>query len=280
MFILRLFTRNSVKIFRSVLCSHSSRIWIGNLAIILTSTTCHISDRNMQYRLNLDFDHIVRKSSRAKRIIFNATIRDGIEIVIPKSMDTSFLPDVLEKNRSWIQKQSAWVSDMRQLLKPNQIHLRLLNKTWEVNYVPNHPGNDPWVEYESLLTVSNTDCEPMEVPRVLDNWLHSVAKNALPKLLHQESTNTQLSYDRVTIRKARTRWGSCSSKGSISLNRNLMFLPPQLVRYVLIHELCHTQHLNHSIHFWQLFEKLYPGARSMNHHVRKATDLVPSWAKY
>ena len=280
MFISRLFTLNSVKIFRSDLCSQSSRIWIGNLAIILTSTTCHISDRNMQYRRTLDFDYIIRKSSRAKRIIFNATIRDGIEIVIPKSMDTSFLPDVLEKNRSWIQKQSAWVSAMRLSLNPNQIHLRLLNKTWEVNYVPHQQGNNPWVEHGSLLTVSNTDRELMEVPRVLDSWLHSVAKNALPKLLHQESTNTQLSYDRVTIRKARTRWGSCSSKGSISLNRNLMFLPPQLVRYVLIHELCHTQHLNHSIHFWQLFEKLYPGARSMNHHVRKATDLVPSWAKY
>ena len=234
----------------------------------------------MQYRLNLDFDYIVRKSSRAKRIIFNATIRDGIEIVIPKSMDTSFLPAVLEKNRSWIQKQSAWVSAMRLSLNPNQIHLRLLNKTWEVNYVPHQQGNNPWVEYDSLLTVSNTDSEPMEVPRILDRWLHSVAKNTLPTLLHQESTNTQLSYDRVTIRKAKTRWGSCSSKGSISLNRNLMFLPPKLVRYVLIHELCHTQQLNHSIHFWQLFEKLYPGARSMNHHVRKATDLVPSWAKY
>ncbi|GIT69729.1 MAG: hypothetical protein Ct9H300mP27_08330 [Chloroflexota bacterium] len=61
----------------------------------------------MQYRLSPDFDYIIRKSSRAKRIIFNATIRDGIEIVIPKSMDTRFLPAVLEKNRSWIPKKKV-----------------------------------------------------------------------------------------------------------------------------------------------------------------------------
>ena len=234
----------------------------------------------MQYKFNLDFDHTIRQSSRAKRIIINVTIRDGIEVVVPKLMDTRCVPDVLEKNQAWLQKQMKWITEMRQSLMPNEIYLAALNQSWAVKYLPDQGGKESFIEEGSLLKIRGPNVEPMEIVSILNKWLHSVAKSTLTALLNQESNNKHLPFHRVTIRRAKTRWGSCSSIGSISLNRNLMFLPPELVRYVVIHELCHTQQLNHSIHFWKLFEELYPGARALNKQVKKATDLIPAWAKY
>ncbi len=64
--------------------------------------------------------------------------------------------------------------------------------------------------------------------------------------------------NRVSIRNMRTRWGSCSSQGNISISYIVGFLPPELRDYVLIHEICHLTHLNHSKQFWQLVSRADP----------------------
>ncbi len=66
------------------------------------------------------------------------------------------------------------------------------------------------------------------------------------------------SYTRITIRDQRTRWGSCSSTGTLSFNYRLMFAPPRVLDYVVVHELCHLTHMNHSREFWSLVASVQP----------------------
>jgi hypothetical protein len=82
----------------------------------------------------------------------------------------------------------------------------------------------------------------------------------------------------VQVRLQRTRWGSCSSTGSVSLNAGLLFLAPELVRYLLIHELCHMIAMNHGRKFWRAVERFEPGCHELDRRLAEAWGEIPIWA--
>ena len=92
-------------------------------------------------------------------------------------------------------------------------------------------------------------------PEIDETALRRRAQSALPARLAQLARQHGFQYSGITIRKSRTRWGSCSSKKSINLSLYLMMLPDHLIEYVLLHELCHTVQMNHSPAFWALLDR-------------------------
>lgn len=84
--------------------------------------------------------------------------------------------------------------------------------------------------------------------------LRRIAKQRLPIFLEEASRKTGLRYNRLTIRQTRSRWGSCTREGNISLSLFLVTLPDDLIEFVCIHELCHTVHPNHSAEFHALVD--------------------------
>jgi len=107
-------------------------------------------------------------------------------------------------------------------------------------------------------------------PEIDETALRRRAQSVLPARLAELAQLHGFQYSGVKIRKSRSRWGSCSTKKSISLSLYLMLLPEHLIEYVLLHELCHTVQMNHSPAFWNLLDKCTQNkARGLRKEIRK-----------
>ena len=103
---------------------------------------------------------------------------------------------------------------------------------------------------EATLSVKGNLKDRYQIALAMRKWLGDRAREHLVPWLDALSEAFNLPFDEVLVKGQTTRWGSCSSQKTISINRNLLFLPPSLVRYVFIHELVHTIQLDHSPKFW------------------------------
>ena len=111
-------------------------------------------------------------------------------------------------------------------------------------------------------------------------WLRERAKEVFVPWIGKVSDELGLTFADVTVRRQRSRWGSCSSAQRISLNCALLFVEPRLVRYLFIHELCHTRHLNHSRAFWRLVARFEPDYEVREAALAQAWRMVPGWVCY
>jgi len=95
-----------------------------------------------------------------------------------------------------------------------------------------------------------------------------VARKVLCRRIGELAQLHNFVYNRISIRKQKTRWGSCSSKNNINLNMNLLHLPSELMDYVLLHELVHTRVKNHSNDFWDELDTVVPNARIIDRKLK------------
>ena len=144
---------------------------------------------------------------------------------------------------------------------PEEIKSLALDLTWRVLACPDEMKSVVVRETSATTLVMHGATDDADACQTaLKGWLTHKAEDHLIPWLKRVSDEIGLSYSAVSIRQQQTRWGSCSGRPLISLTARLLFLPPELVTYVLVHELLHTKHLNHSPRFWRLVES-YLSAR-------------------
>lgn len=104
----------------------------------------------------------------------------------------------------------------------------------------------------------NADVPKDAATLALEKRYRNAAKEYIPKRVEYYHQFTGGSFNKITIRDQKTRWGSCSANGTLSFNYRLMLAPPKVLDYVVVHELCHLTHMNHSKAFWDMVASILP----------------------
>jgi hypothetical protein len=214
----------------------------------------------------------LRVSRRARYAKLQIKPYGGLEVVIPTRFPRHQVPQLVEKHANWIRRQLEKQAALCESIElPRQISLAFDQSTTRIAYASDNISADSGPH----LHIAATDYHGRV--KMLRAWLRKKAWTDFPAMLESVALRTGLGYRKLGIRSQKTRWGSCSIRGSISLNDQLLFLPRATVEYLMIHELCHTRYLNHSRAFWELVEVHCPGFHQHERQLNQARHIIPQW---
>lgn len=224
----------------------------------------------------------IKKNPRAKRVLVKLVPGRGLEVVVPKRFDTSQVPEILDEKRAWIDRTRARMeangTDLSGRLPdlPEIIEFRAAGREYQVHYL-DRPGRISVTENASRLMVRGPLDDQAAILEGMRKFALRKAREVLLPRLDAMSDRLGMEYSAMRVRRQKTRWGSCSGKGTISLNAKLLFLPVELVDHLLLHELCHTRHLNHSGKYWKLVARHEPDFVRLEDDLKHGGRYVPPW---
>jgi predicted metal-dependent hydrolase len=217
----------------------------------------------------------VRVSSRARRLTARVHIGGRVEIVVPVGVNARAVRDFVQRFTPWIDRKVAAMQSFAEPTAnvPRSIDFAYTGERFEVEWIEG--ARCEATAYAGRLVVHAPDAG--EARLKLREWLKAAAHERLAPALLDLAKSLGYAIDRVIIRCQRTRWGSCSTRGTVSLNCSLVFLRAEVVRYLFVHELAHTRHMNHSAGFWRLVETLEPDYRRLDRELLAGWRTVPLW---
>lgn len=219
----------------------------------------------------------VRRHRLAKRIKLRMTQSSGLEITVPPRFNLQELPAILEEHKAWIVKHLSLQPTPINEIFPDKITFHAMEESWDIKLVACNAKFEIICKPTSELVFVGPTEDTQLCKSKLTNWVKERAKGYISSELDNLSQITGLVYSRLIVRDQKTLWGSCTFNKSISLNYKLIFLPKELLRHVIIHELCHTEYLNHSSRFWNLVATHDPEWRTHKEKLRRAGCYIPRW---
>jgi len=221
----------------------------------------------------------VRPSARARRLAVRVLPGGIVEIVVPRGTRPQAVQQFVARHRRWIDRKVVQYQPDEPVPVdglPDRIVFAASGQDFEVRY-DEGPGAPRLTQRDAILTIAG-DCERSALVRhALQRFTMRMAHTVLLPWLEGVSASSGLAFQRLQIRRQRTRWGSCSRNGTISLNACLLFQRPAVVNYLLIHELVHTRHMNHSRRFWTAVGGLEPGWQELDAALSQGWRSVPAW---
>lgn len=212
-------------------------------------------------RDNEEFKYKLRLSKRAKNVQLQVNQEGELQVVLPfklRSFDHS----------SFIHSKTDWV--FKHITTSSKKHFYYLGEEIILQPCYNLFASETIYRFNKNILSINIQRDSNQSLSILYlNWLYIKAEEYLIRRSKELAAEYGLIPYRITIRKQKTRWGSCSLSRAISLNCKLMILRKELIDYVITHELCHLAELNHSKRFWNLVKQLMPDYKELRKELRE-----------
>jgi predicted metal-dependent hydrolase len=213
----------------------------------------------IEYRQEIDYT--VRRSERARRIRVNVNA-DGVEVVLPRRAAEREAAAAIRELEPWIRRRLSEVAHAQQAIAARGDAVPYLGELLHVRTEPGRArvhrrGDELWAPAGAERTPA------------LERWYRRAARAEIAPRLERACALAGSSYTKLTIRGQRTRWASCSRAGAMSFNWRLLLAPEEVLDYVVWHEVCHLEVMDHSPRFWALLEGWCPDYRQQSRWLRR-----------
>jgi hypothetical protein len=213
----------------------------------------------IEYRQEIDYR--VRRSERARRIRVNVDA-DGVEVVLPRRAAEREAAAAIRELEPWIRRRLSEVAHAQQAIAARGQAVPYLGELLHVRADPGRTrvhrrGMELWAPAGA------------ELKPALERWYRRAARAEIAPRLERACALAGSSYSKLTIRGQRTRWASCSRTGAMSFNWRLLLAPDEVLDYVVWHEVCHLEVMDHSPRFWALLEGWCPDYREHSRWLRR-----------
>jgi predicted metal-dependent hydrolase len=212
--------------------------------------------------MNTDIPYTIRRSTRARRVRVNVHAHTGVEVVLPVRASERAAAAAVQELRPWIE---------RRLHEAHATLARIAERGATVPYLGEslalvaQPGRTRVHRRGDALLVPAGDPRP-----ALERFYRRAARAEIGSRLDRATALAGTPYNGLSIRAQRSRWASCSAKGGMNFNWRLLMAPESVLDYVVWHEVCHLEVLDHSPRFWALVERRWPRWREdrdwLRHH--------------
>jgi hypothetical protein len=205
---------------------------------------------------------------RARRYVMRLRADGSVRVTIPRSGSATEARRFAERHSAWLERALHRLDTRTPVAKEWRVGTAIFFRGEQVTI-------EAGLESESRHIRLGTEVLPVADPAgdlrpVIERHLWRLAAQELPPRVLEFAARHQLAVRRVTVRNQRSRWGSCSRRGTISLNWRILQAPPAVRDYLILHELMHLREMNHSARFWREVERACPdykqAERWLKHH--------------
>lgn len=206
-----------------------------------------------------DFDVTLVRHPRRVRATLKVSNK-GVFLHIPTRLPMKFVHDLISEKANWISQQLAKQpkpEPERQWQQGETLYL--LDQAIKLHLVQKNDSTTVFLEDNALILSGRLHRLSLKTRRqAIINWYKEQATHYLNKRTTELSQQTDLIPTAITVKTYKARWGSCNIRGEIQYNWQIIQAPPAIIDYLIIHELCHLMHHNHSPAFWQLVQSHHP----------------------
>lgn len=213
---------------------------------------------------------IEKTFSRGKKVVLAVYPNGKVELRFPKRTSESFLNQFISEKLDWITNK---LKEQSKKVQPKQIEFTegesiiIFGEQYSLSFEKKE--SNQLLNQNSIKLFKISLGRSKDKKKVTKKILSDILKEKIEAILIQYTQKLGVKVNRIQIKSMKSLWGSCSSQNNLSFNLALVHCPENIIRYLVVHEVCHTVERNHSKKFWTLVKNLYPNYKSAEVWLKK-----------